>query len=147
MAHASCRRDCVGLEIPWIGREDQAIDQSWHSKLLRKQMLFSSYAYAFLSLDFVLYEWLHSPAETMEYVRRELRCIPLLNVLLDECRAAARRSHNEAILKLLPQIRQFNRLRMQAIRLRLREDGLPIPRPQRPATPAAARDMLFPGCR
>ena len=123
-AHGQCRRDCVGKEIPWRGHESEAFDQEWRSQLTGRKFLFSSYAYMFISFDLILEEWLNHPPHATESEKQMFGYIKLQNALLDECEQAATKEDNTRILALLPQIRKYNDLRLQAITERWRIDEL-----------------------
>lgn len=141
VSHADCRRDCVGKEIPWPGREDEAFDQKWYSELLKRDFSFSSFAYAYISFTLVMDEWITHPKNVTEAERNALVRIPLLCVLLSECEAAATQERNSRVQKCVAQIRRFLRLWEESIRLRIVEDGLHIPQIDEPENP---RQELFP---
>jgi hypothetical protein len=127
IAHAECRRDCVGREIPWRGREDEAFDQMWQSDLLGRHFSFSSYAYCFLSFDLILYEWITHPSHVTELEKSLIVAVPLEETLLDECERVASDKESTRVLDRITQIRWFNALRLQATRERWAVDGLQVP--------------------
>ena len=127
IAHAECRRDCVGRKIEWPERGCEAFDQAWHSRLIGRRFSFSSYAYCFLSFDLILEEWITHPTAVTESEKRVVAAIRLQETLLDECERAARNEGNTRVLERVPQVRRFNELRLRAIRERWAADGLEIP--------------------
>lgn len=58
LVHDSTRDRCVGHEIPRSGREDDAFDQELFSEIERRTMMFSGFAYAYISFDLILDAWL-----------------------------------------------------------------------------------------
>lgn len=127
IAHAECCRDCVGREIEWPGREREAFDQSWQSRLLDQRFAFSSYAYVFLSFDLILEEWITHPPQATESEKQTVAAAPFLEALLCECQQAASEAGNVRVLERLPQIRRFNELRVLATKERWAVEGLETP--------------------
>jgi len=127
LAHAVAWRDCVGNEIPWQGKEEEAFDQEWNSALTGTNYSFSSYGYTFLAYNFILDGWVSRPNSLTDCETGEIFHIPILNKLLDECETAASNEDNHRVLKLIPLIRRFNALHMEAIELRIEVDRLSRP--------------------
>jgi hypothetical protein len=141
IALANCRRDCVGQEIPWPGREEEAFDQSWFSELLQRDFSFSSFAYAFISIDLVMHEWMSHPPHVTEAETNVLVRTPLLHTLLAECDAAALRDNNSRVSACISTIRDFLNSWEESVRRRIVEDGLSLPEIHEPEN---ARRELFP---
>jgi hypothetical protein len=126
-AHGQCRRDCVGKEIPWPGHDDEAFDQEWQSRLLGHRFRFSDFAYAFISYDLVIENWLTHPPHVTEFEEWMVTRIRCLSALLDECEKAAKQDGNTRVLDKVSQIRELNELHMRAIRERWATDELDPP--------------------
>lgn len=105
IAHLACCRECVGREIPWPGHEAEAIDQQWHSTADGRVWSFSGFAYAFLSFDLVLDEWLEP--ELPFDAKPTLAHIKKLVSMLDECEIVCRQDENTGLLNLIPIVRRF----------------------------------------
>jgi hypothetical protein len=102
IAHAQCRRDCAGRDIPWHDRE--AIDEEWHSLIVGRRMTFSGFIYQYVC--FLL--------ESMSWIERREQCeqmsqeyIPRLRGLMDECYRAATANDNPAILEMVGKVRAY----------------------------------------
>lgn len=145
IAHAECRRDCVGHEIEWPERQHEAFDQEWQSHLLGRPFWFSWYAYGFLSFDLVLEEWITHPPHATESEKQTVAAAPFLETLLGECEQAASEAGNIRVLERLPQIRRFNELRLLAIRERWTADGLEMPKIPVGRNPYEILGLQFPG--
>ncbi|MFN0020551.1 MAG: hypothetical protein ACKVP0_20015 [Pirellulaceae bacterium] len=126
IAHAVCRRDCVGREIIWPGSEHLAIDIEWWSLIEGKRKTFSGFMYQYVSFDLVLQEWIDRPQQVTESERRTLHYLANLKSLLAECESAARAAANERILELVPIVRKFFDLWEQSVRYRIQQDKLTI---------------------
>ena len=105
-AHFECRHECVGKEIPWRGRENEAFDQEWHSESDGHNWSFSSFAYAFISFDLQLLDVIEQQDTTHdeEHFRDRLA---RARALLYECEQAARQNNNERILDCIDKARRF----------------------------------------
>ena len=143
IAHAECRRDCVGHEIEWPGQE--TFEQDWQSCLLGRRFSFSSYAYCFLSFDLILKEWISRPLHVTNDERWLVAAIPLQDALLGECEVAAKEQSNDLVLNRLPQIRGFNGLRLESIARRLEDDGLEMLEPPVNRNPLELLGLHYPG--
>jgi len=132
----------VGHEIEWPGQE--AFEQQWQSRLIGRKFSFSTYAYCFLSFDLILEEWISRPPRVTEHERRLVAAIPLQETLLDECELAAKEQANDLVLNRLPQIRRFNRLRLESIARRLEDDGLEMPEPPVNRNPLELLGLHYP---
>lgn len=124
VARLECQRQCAGREIPWPGREEEAVDQQWQSSVDGRTWLFSGFIYSFVCFDLVLSEWLDHPPHVTESESATLKKLPELRALLDECQAAADRDKNHQVLAMIPVVRRFFSLWEQSIRLRIEQDGL-----------------------
>jgi hypothetical protein len=145
LAHAKCCRDCVGREIPWTGKEHEAFDQSWDSKLIGRQFAFSSYGYCFLSFSLILEEWNSHPPFVTEAEKATFVRVLLQEKLLDECQLAANKEKNTRVLDLLPSIRSYNDLLLKAINYRWEVDGLENPQLSADCDDLKVLHLLFPG--
>jgi hypothetical protein len=123
-AHGQCRRDCIGREIEYRGHEHEAFDQEWQSQHFGRRFQFSNFAYAFISYDLILEEWLSHPLEVTENEKWMVARIQCLGSLLDECEEAAKHDGNTRILVAISQIRKLNELHIRAIRERWKTDKL-----------------------
>lgn len=127
-AHARCRRECAGREIPWPGREAEAFDQEFNSSTDLQRWTFSGWVYAHVCFSLVLTEWLTHPPQITESERQLLlEHLPRIRGLLIDCRAAAERDNNPRVLKLLPVADDFIEAWDLSIRARLAADGITIP--------------------
>lgn len=118
IAHAECRRDCVGREISWRGRE--AVDQDWDSEITGRHMTFSGFMYQHLSFDLVLELWLERVSDCEKMGREYL---PRLRGLLNECERAATIDHNHKIIDMVNQVRGYLNLWDEVITTRLQDGG------------------------
>jgi hypothetical protein len=147
LAHGQCRRDCVGREIEYHGHEEEAFDQEWESQLLERRFRFSSYAYAFISFELILDEWLTHPGYVTESEKLAVASIPFHSILLDECEQAAKEGGNVRILERLAQVREWLELRLLAIKARWIEDNLEPPEIPVVIDPFQALGLTWPGIR
>ena len=128
LIHSQCRRECVGREIAFIGREDEAFDQQFTSQVDANPWRFSAFAYIHLSFTLILTEWLEHPRYMTDDEQAVLANLPKLRMLLAECQAAAERDANSRVLELLPLPEAYCDAREASIRARLEHDGIgPIP--------------------
>ena len=123
--HAECR-EFAGREIPWKGKEHEAIDQKWRSKIVNHPCTFSGFIYAYICFDFVLEEWLTHPNTITDSERLVLAKIPTLRGLLDECHAAARMDDNAQVLETISKLREFISVWESSVRRRIEEDKLTL---------------------
>jgi hypothetical protein len=119
IAHAECRRDCAGRDIPWPGRE--CVDQEWDSEIAGRHMTFSGFMYEHLCFDLVLESWLERPSDRERMVRDRL---PRLRGLLDECQRAATADQNHKLIEMVNQVRGYLDLWDEAINCRIREEHI-----------------------
>lgn len=124
---AECQRDCASREIPWQGREHEAVDQTWTSNIRGRQMSFSGFIYQYVCFDLILHEWLTHPTDLTTGERAVLEQVPQLHGLLEECHAAAVADNNTRILDLLPKAQAFVAEWEACVRRRIKEDNLPLP--------------------
>jgi hypothetical protein len=124
---AICRRDCAGREIPWPGREEEAIDQEWMSAIDSRRWSFSGFIYAVVCFDLTLDEWLTHPQGITDGERSVLENVPRLRRLLEKCRAAAQQQNNRRVLDMLPKAEAFIAEWDRSVRQRLQEDRIPLP--------------------
>jgi hypothetical protein len=105
---AEARDICVGKEIEWPQLGNRAIDQEWFSAIDLRKWSFSSFAYCFISFDFLNYGWLAGERSELQPFEFEfLHELPRLRGLLDECEAAAELEENSAVLPLIAKAREF----------------------------------------
>lgn len=106
--HAESRDLCVGKEIEWPHLGVKSLDQSWPSEVSGRPVSFSGIAYEYLSYDLVLDGWLkgcaHATADESTFLSTDY---PRLIKLLAECRAAAVKESNPAILPLVDKAESF----------------------------------------
>lgn len=121
---AECQRDCAGLEVPWPGREHEAVDQTWDSQIRGRQCSFSGFIYGFVCFDLIVHGWLKRPAYLTPEEQAVLERTPELLGLLEECQAASVAANNTLILELLPMPRAFVVEFEKCVRRRIEEDGL-----------------------
>ena len=124
---AECRRDCASREISWPGRELEAVDQTWTSRIRGRQMSFSGFIYQFVCFDLILDGWLTHPSDLTPGERAVLEHVPQLLGLLEECHAAAVADNNPRILTMLPKARAFVAEWEACVRRRIEEDNLSLP--------------------
>jgi len=107
-AHAEARDICVGREIEWPKLGNVAIDQEWSSAIDQRIWKFSSFAYAFISFDFVADGWLDEQQSSLQPFEEDfLRELPRLRKLLAECESAANADGNDDVLPLISKAREF----------------------------------------
>lgn len=127
ISHARCKMNSVGREIPWPGRERDAVEQAWISKVTGKRETFSSLTYQFVSLTLILDGWLNHPPTITALEHRVLKEIPKAREMLGECRIAAESENNQRILELLPDAEIFFAAWEESVRARLLVDAIPFP--------------------
>jgi hypothetical protein len=123
-ARLECQRECAGREISAPSQQIASVDQEWRSAVDGRVWRFSSLVYTFVCFDLVLSEWIEHPPRLTETEEAALVKLPETRLLLDECEAAAQGVANNPVLQMIPKVRRFFLLWEQAIRLRIRQDGL-----------------------
>jgi hypothetical protein len=126
VAHAECRRDCVGRELSWPGLDQVSIDQEWQAVATQGRWTFSGLAYAFVSFELILHGWLEHPPTIAPDEAGFLEKSPLIRALLAECKSAAQKCRNEPILPLIEQVGNFVDIWENSVRCRLREDQVEL---------------------
>lgn len=119
-AHAECRRDCAGRDVPWRNRE--AIDQEWDSKIEGRRKTFSAFVYEHICFDLVLESWLERPPAVTDGEKWIQDRLPRLRALLNECEQAASADENRKIVEMVNQVRRYLDLWDEAINRRISED-------------------------
>jgi hypothetical protein len=122
-ARLECQRDCAAREIAWPGGQ-AAADQEWRSSVDGRTWRFSAFVHSFVCFDLVLSEWIDHPPRLTKYEEAALPKFPELRQLLDECGAAARCESNAPVLEMIPKVQRFFWLWEEAIRLRIKQDGV-----------------------
>lgn|GEM_PF-2721584 len=128
IAHSNCWRECASREVAWPGREHEAFDQEWRSRVEQRRLSFSGLIYAHVCFELILTEWLEHPSEITATERRALQeSLPRARILLAECRAAAEHDGNARVLELLPLPEAFFDAWEASIRARIACDGISLP--------------------
>lgn len=129
LLHTEACKTCVGKEIEWPDAKEPPIEQAWYSATRGKQQLFSAFAYEFLSYNLVLDGWLELPPEpTLEELHLPMKAQPLMQALLDECRAAAAEANNVRVLPLIQKATEFIDAYHEAIFARFKECQIEWPK-------------------
>jgi hypothetical protein len=117
-AFIKCLRH-VGREIPYRGRELEAIDQEWMSCIDNKKWKFSSFAYTYLSFTLELDGWLTDAPTLTHSERNVLRALPRFRVLMEECREACVKAGNSEVLTMSEDVLELLKLWEECINARI----------------------------
>jgi hypothetical protein len=124
--HLECRFQCVGREL---GDVAPAIDQEWYSAVRGRNYSFSAFAYEVISFDLILHGWVTHPPELAEDEKWWLDVSPHLRAQIDECLAASEADGNTEIIELVGMVNEWFDLMDESVRLRVREDRVPVTPP------------------
>jgi len=116
-ARWKCQRECAGCEL-------DDIDQEWQSEIDNRRWTFSGFVYSYVCFDLVLRGWLDRPPQLAEDEVGVFDHVARLRSLLTECQEAAARDRNHPVLEMIPMVFRFLDLWEEAVRLRIREDGI-----------------------
>ncbi len=115
------RCECVGCEIAWRGREDEAVECAWYSPSMRRMYRLSDVLYGHITCNPVLTNWLDQPSRVTARERSELRRIKEARQLLDECEAANRADGDARVDEVVRRAREVLGAWERSIELRLAE--------------------------
>ena len=111
-AFVQCRKHCVGCEL-------SGIDQEWFSEKENRLTRFSSFAYEWLSFDVELDGWLTNAPCITEAEQRSLEAALKMEALMGECKEAAMKNQNQAVILLCNEVLGTIELWCHAINYRL----------------------------
>jgi hypothetical protein len=101
-AFMDCRMNCSERELE-IG-DQSPIDQAWTSASDGRVWTFSGFIYSFICFDIELDGFLQSAPDLTPSEIAEIREVPRLRLMMNECVEAARQSGNDEILELTDQV-------------------------------------------